>query len=179
MDRTLDPAGGLRIDALAGDAALAHDGAHPPAVPVLQLVVCQVVGDVLAALGARDRIGTDDEVGEQAAVVDHPVERVVVGLVAHRSWTPEFVGDPHDLSNHPARKIGEAPITRLAGADYVAYSADRFFQGCAVINRMQIPNVEIVGLQSVQAGINRPHHPFAGQPLMVWQRATAVTYLGC
>ena len=113
---------------------------------------------------ARDRaVGHDAEAERlrrrQQLDLGLAVHQVVVGLQRRRRRHAELPAQMHDVRDVPGAHVGEPPFADLALADQVAegwqWSAPR---PCVDRRPVDVVEVDVIGLQPLQAGLHGAHH---------------------
>ena len=69
--------------------------------------------------------------------------------------------DAHHLGNAPAAEVRHPPVADLAGLHQIAHRTQRLFQVHAVDVAVHVADVDVVGLQAGQAGIDFAQDPAA------------------
>ncbi len=108
---------------------------------------------------ARERaVGEDAEpelpAGRQVLHFGHAVQRVVVGLADHRPVDSGLVAQMAQRGDTPGAMIGDAEMADFPGTDEVGDRMDHRLQRGAVVLPVQIENVDDLGAEPLQAGID-------------------------
>lgn len=96
---------------------------------------------------------------------DPPQHRIVrlVGDQRHPVLGGERTG-PHDLLGGP---LGGARVQDLALAHQIGQRQEGFLERCPVVEPLELVDVEVVGLQPVERGVQRGDEVLAAQPGVV------------
>ncbi len=104
--------------------------------------------------------------GRHDLLLDHPPQHVVLRLVGDE-------GDPQlarqcvpapDLVRRPLR---DADVVRLAGAHDVRERLHRLLERGVVVVAVRLVEIDVVGAQPRQRGVDRLHDVLAGEPVVV------------
>ena len=74
-----------------------------------------------------------------------------------------FVADPHGFHQAPGGLVRAADVAHLAGSDQVVQRAQGFFLRRVVVRPVGLVQIDVIGLQALQAVIDRFHHMPAAQ----------------
>jgi len=89
----------------------------------------------------------------------HAVQQVVVGLADHGRRHAQARREVHHLGDAPSAEVRHTPVADLAAAQGVAECTQRLLQVHARVVSVQVVDVDVVGVQTAQAVLERSHHP--------------------
>ncbi|MNE33098.1 hypothetical protein D3C81_1135660 [compost metagenome] len=95
------------------------------------------------------------------------IDDVVQRLADHRFRHAQTLGQVADFGNTPATEVGHAPVTDFALADQVANGGNAHFQRGVVVFAVQVVDVQVIGAQARQAGLDRIEDVLAAQTAAV------------
>ena len=87
-----------------------------------------------------------------------PVHRVLIWLADHGFRDAHLLAEAHNFGHSPGPIVGEPPGEHLILCDDVTHRGDRFRERRHEIFFMQMPNIDPVGLQTVEALIDASCH---------------------
>ena len=90
------------------------------------------------------------------------VHEVVIGLQRDGRRHVELPAQMPDVRDVPGAHVGEPPLADLALADQVAEGGNGLLPGRVGIDAVRVVEIDVVGLQALQAGLDRAHHVAAG-----------------
>ena len=88
----------------------------------------------------------------------HPIHCIVVWLTDHGFRDAHLLAEAHDFGHSPGPIVREPPGEHLILCDDVTHRGDRFRERRNEIFFMQMPNIDPVGLQAVEALIDASCH---------------------
>ena len=89
------------------------------------------------------------------------LEQAVLVLGADEGRQVLRLGDPLGLGDLPAGVVAAADVAHLAGAHHVVQRAQRLFDRRAVVGQVHLVEVDVVGVEAAQAGVERVHEVLA------------------
>ena len=98
--------------------------------------------------------------GQQVALYG-ALHQAVFDLQRDQRRPAAQVGQRLHARHLPGRRVGDARIDDLAGAHQVVKAAHHLFHGGGVVPDVQVQQVDVVGVQTLQAGFHAAHHALA------------------
>ena len=129
----------------------------------------RVVGDDADAVRAAER---------QHLVLDHPKQQVVARLDAVEAGEAVRVAGPEGVTQLPGREVGAADVAHLARLDQCVQGAQRLLNGRVRVGRVDLVQVNVVGLQAAQAVLAGAQDVLAREALLVRRLAHGAPALG-
>ena len=160
---------------------LHHPPVLPPGAAILRCRRVRIVfprEDAARERAVREHAQPEIGAGRQMLRLDHPVERVIIGLAHHRPVDAELVAQPADLGHAPGAVVGDAEIADLPVPHEIAHRPHGLAERRLVILLVEVVDVDVVGAEPAQARLRRAHHPFARQPAAIRVLSHAVAELG-
>ena len=88
-----------------------------------------------------------------------PVEQVVIGLADHRPGHIHLPRQMHQLGDAPTPEIRNTPVADLAVAQQRLNGPQRLLEVHAIEVAVQVVDVDMVGIEPLQAGLTGAQHP--------------------
>ena len=98
---------------------------------------------------------------------DLAVSKIVKGLTDDRPIDTKLIGDAAEFRYFPCAMIGKAIVSDFPLRNQIPERADSFRDIRVMIFAMQIVNVDVIGIQSLEAAFYSAVYVFAGGALTV------------
>ena len=86
------------------------------------------------------------------------VHEVIIGLQRDRPRHMQLIGEVADVRQLPAAHVGDAPLADLALPDQGAIGLDHALPTHSGVGNVNVVEVDAVGAEPLQAGLDCPHH---------------------
>jgi hypothetical protein len=105
-------------------------------------------------------------------------QQVIVRLQSRKSRPTAHFSQQIGFGQLPGRIVGCANVAHLAHANQVVQRAQTLFDGCFIIPAVQVVQIDMVALQTAQAGFDPIHDVIAGCTFIVGSLALRKKDLG-
>ena len=153
---------------------------------------------VMAAADGRQRLAAANFAGQPAPAQRAPDHRAnflierqrhqlpfevaaderIISLMGHVARPAVAVGHGQRFHQMPARKVRAADVANLAGPDQSVQRVERFLDGRQRVEPVKLIQIDVVGSQPAQAGLERFQQVKPRRADIVWSRSGAKRPLG-
>ncbi len=99
--------------------------------------------------------------GRQLLSFGLAIGNVVERLARHRRIQPERLRGMAELGNLPRAMVRQSVVAQFARLDQIVERTHRFFDRRLVVFAMDVEQIDVIGVQALQAGIDGTHDVFA------------------